>query len=93
MTATCTRLDDTLIFSGTLDRAAATALWAPLQRSIAGVRRFDLSAVGGVDSAGLALLAEAAALAGGPVDVLGHPAGLDELRAAYRLRDDLSFAT
>jgi hypothetical protein len=24
--------------------------------------------------------------------VQGHPAGLDELRTAYRLQDDLSFA-
>lgn len=92
MTATCNRQDDTLIFSGTLDRAAAAALWPRLQKSIAGVSRFDLSAVAGVDSAGLALLAEIAALAGGPVSVLGQPTGLDELRTAYRLRDDLSFA-
>lgn len=92
MTATCTRQDDTLIFSGTLDRAAAAALWLQLQKSVSGARRFDLSAVVGVDSAGLALLAELAALAGGPVRVQGHPAGLDELRTAYRLQDDLSFA-
>jgi phospholipid transport system transporter-binding protein len=92
MTATCNRQDDTLIFSGTLDRAAAAALWPQLQKSIAGVRRFDLSAVASVDSAGLALLAEIAALAGGPVSVQGQPAGLDELRTAYRLQDDLSFA-
>lgn len=92
MTATCTRHDDTLTFSGTLDRAAVAGLWAQLHKSAAGVRRFDLSAVDGVDSAGLALLAEIATLAGGPVNVQGHPAGLDELRAAYRLQDDLSFA-
>lgn len=92
MTATCTRQDDTLTFSGTLDRNAVAALWAQLQKSITGVRRFDLSAVEGVDSAGLALLAEAAALAGGSVSVQGHPPGLDELRTAYRLQDDLSFA-
>jgi phospholipid transport system transporter-binding protein len=92
MTATCTRQDDTLRFSGTLDRAAVAGLWTQLQKSVAGARRFDLSAVDGVDSAGLALLAELAALAGGTVSVLGHPAGLDELRTAYRLQDDLSFA-
>ena len=92
MTATCTRQDDTLTFAGTLDRGAVAGLWAQLQKSVAGVRRFDLSAVDGVDSAGLALLAELAALAGGAVSVQGHPAGLDELRAAYRLQDDLSFA-
>ena len=92
MTATCTRQDDTLRFSGTLDRAAVAGLWTQLQKSVAGVRRFDLSAVDGVDSAGLALLAELASLAGGTVSVQGHPAGLDELRTAYRLQDDLSFA-
>lgn len=92
MTATCTRQDDTLTFSGMLDRAAVAGLWTQLQKSVAGVRRFDLSAVDGVDSAGLALLAEIAALAGGTVSVQGHPAGLDELRTAYRLQDDLSFA-
>jgi phospholipid transport system transporter-binding protein len=92
MTATCTRQDDTLTFSGTLDRAAAATLWPQLQKSVSGVRRFDLSAVAGVDSAGLALLAELAALAGGQIGVQGHPAGLDELRTAYRLQDDLSFA-
>jgi phospholipid transport system transporter-binding protein len=92
MTATCTRQDDTLTFAGTLDRGAVAGLWAQLQKSVAGVRSFDLSAVDGVDSAGLALLAELAALAGGTVSVQGHPAGLDELRAAYRLQDDLSFA-
>ena len=92
MTATCTRQDDTLRFSGMLDRAAVSGLWTQLQKSVAGVRRFDLSEVDGVDSAGLALLAELAALAGGTVSVQGHPAGLDELRTAYRLQDDLSFA-
>jgi len=92
MTATCNRLDDTVAFAGTLDRAAAAALWPQLHRSMGGVRRFDLSAVDAVDSAGLALLAEVAALAGGQVSVLGQPAGLDELRTAYRLQDDLSFA-
>jgi phospholipid transport system transporter-binding protein len=39
----------------------------------------------------VALLAELAALAGG-VRIEGRPAGLEELRTAYRLQDDLSFA-
>jgi phospholipid transport system transporter-binding protein len=91
MTATCTRHDDTLAFAGTLDRAAVVALWLQLSRTMGGVRRFDLTAVTSVDSAGLALLAELAALAGG-VSVQGQPTGLDELRTAYRLQDDLSFA-
>ena len=91
MTTTCTRHDDALKFTGTLDRAAATLLWPQLHASVAGVRRFDLTEVPRVDSAGLALLAELAARAGG-VAVQGRPDGLDELRAAYRLQDDLSFA-
>jgi phospholipid transport system transporter-binding protein len=89
--ATCTRHDDTLAFAGTLDRAAVAALWPQLQNQAAGVRRFDLAAVTRVDSAGLALLVELAAAIGG-IQVLGRPAGLDELRAAYRLQDNLSFA-
>jgi phospholipid transport system transporter-binding protein len=91
MTATCTRHDDTLAFAGTLDRAAVAALWPQLQKPSPGVRRFDLSAVTSVDSAGLAMLAELAAASGG-VEVHGRPAGLDELRTAYRLQNDLSFA-
>jgi len=91
MTATCTRHDDTLAFAGTLDRTAVVALWPQVSATLAGVRRFDLTAVTSLDSAGLALLAELAALAGG-VSVQGRPPGLDELRTAYRLQDDLSFA-
>ena len=91
MTATCNRHDDTLAFAGMLDRSAVAALWSQLQARMSGVRRFDLTAVAGVDSAGLALLAELAALAGG-VRIEGRPAGLEELRTAYRLQDDLSFA-
>jgi phospholipid transport system transporter-binding protein len=91
MTATCTRHDDTLAFAGTLDRAAVVALWPQATKVVDGVRRFDLTAATSVDSAGLALLAELAALAGG-VTVHGRPAGLDELRTAYRLQDNLSFA-
>lgn len=100
MTATSTNASfilspskDALVFTGTLDRAAVAALWSPLQKQVAGVRVLDLTAVESVDSAGLALLAELAAMAGDGVRVLGRPAGLDELRTAYRLQDDLSFAT
>ncbi|QNP39398.1 STAS domain-containing protein [Lysobacter solisilvae (ex Woo and Kim 2020)] len=93
MTATCLRQDDALVFTGPLDRAAAAALWPQLHAAIAGVRRFDLTAVPRVDSAGLALLAELAAMAGGGIVLQGRPEGLDELRAAYRLQDDLSFAS
>jgi phospholipid transport system transporter-binding protein len=91
MAATLTRHDDALVFTGTLDRAAVAPLWPPAQ-TLAGVRRLDLSAVDRIDSAGLALLAELAARIDG-VAVIGRPEGLAELRAAYRLQDDLSFTS
>nr|WP_245156414.1 STAS domain-containing protein [Lysobacter solisilvae] len=91
MTASLTRRDDALVFSGALDRAAVVALWPQASAQRAGVARFDLTAVTRVDSAGLAMLAELAdGLPGARVE--GRPDGLDELRAAYRLQDDLSFA-
>ena len=92
MSSRCRRHDDTLAFAGPLDRAAAIALWPKLHRDLDGVRRFDLTAVERVDSAGLALLAELATLTGATVEVHGNPEGLEALRTAYRLRDNLSFA-
>ncbi|QWF17308.1 STAS domain-containing protein [Lysobacter capsici] len=83
---------DTLVFAGALDRAAAAALWPQARALVAGTRRFDLTAVSSVDSAGLALLAELAEQAPG-VDVQGDPPGLAELRAAYRLDASLGFAS
>jgi len=91
MTATLARRDDTLVFSGALDRAAVAALWPQARAQRAGVRQFDLAAVPRIDSAGLAMLAELADGLPGLV-VAGRPDGLDELRAAYRLQDTLSFA-
>lgn len=84
---------DTLLLAGVIDRAAVVALWPQLTRALAPVRRLDLAAVEGIDSAGLALLGELAARlraqAGG--DVSGSPAGLAELCAAYRLSPSLDF--
>ena len=57
----------------------------------ADVDTFDLRAVDRIDSAGLALLAELAGRCDG-VDVLGEPAGLAELRTAYRLDAALAFS-
>lgn len=91
--ATLVRDGQTLAFAGALDRAAATALWPQAQALLPGVSRLELGAVTRVDSAGLALLAELVARLGDGVAVSGRPPGLDELRAAYRLRDDLSFAS
>ena len=81
-----------LVFSGALDRPACAGLWQQLQPLPGGVRTLDLSAASQVDSAGLALLAELASRSGG-VAVVGAPAGLAELRAAYRLDHCLAFAS
>ena len=83
----------TLVFAGALLRDAVAPLWPQALAQVAGAARFDLRGVERVDSAGLALLAELAARAGGDVTVDGSPAGLSELRAAYRLDPALGFAT
>lgn len=90
--ASVRRDGDALLFSGALDRPAVAALWSKALPLTSGAARFDLSAVGHVDSAGLALLAELATRAGGMVAVIGDPSNLAELRAAYRLASDLAFA-
>ena len=84
---------DALHLAGTLDRAAAVALWPQLVRQLGQLRRLDLHAVERVDSAGVALLAELSARlrSNGGATITGTPAGLDELRAAYRLTPDLDF--
>lgn len=85
---------DALVFAGALDRAAAAALWAQAAAQLPGVQRFVLTNVTTVDSAGLALLAELAArlrAARADVSIEGEPAGLSELRAAYRLTPGLDF--
>lgn len=80
-----------LVFSGAIDRPACAGLWKQLQALPGAVRTVDLTAAIRIDSAGLALLAELAALNPGAV-VVGAPAGLDELRAAYRLDEALGYA-
>lgn len=85
----------TLRFRGALLRANAAAAWAQLSGEAAGAagdaRRFDLGAVESIDSAGLALLSLLATRCGG-VEVSGDPPGFAELRRAYRLGTDLTFA-
>jgi phospholipid transport system transporter-binding protein len=101
--ASVTRDGETLRFAGALVRSQATALWRQALPLVGGARRFDLAGASRVDSAGVALLAELAALAAGGgatsdaiaragVVIEGHPPGLAELRAAYRLKPDLDFA-
>lgn len=82
---------ESLVFSGVLARDAVAGLWRQALPQLAGVHRLDLTGVRSVDSAGLALLAELAARAGGAT-VVGLPEGLPELRDAYRLDDALAFA-
>jgi phospholipid transport system transporter-binding protein len=85
---------DALVFSGAIDRSAAVALWPSASKSLTGVQRIVLTNVTTVDSAGLALLAELAArlrAAGTAPRIEGEPAGLPELRAAYRLTPGLDF--
>ena len=90
-TATVVRNGNALVFTGALSRVACAAAWKQAQSILgADVDTFDLRAVGRIDSAGLALLAELAERCDG-VDVLGEPAGLAELRAAYRLDTALAF--
>ncbi len=82
---------ETLRFNGALVRAAVPDLWPAGSARIEGIRRIDLHAVDRVDSAGLALLSLLVERCG-DVAIDGDPAGLSELRAAYRLGDDLRFA-
>ena len=89
--ASVRRDGERLVFSGVLDRPACAGLWKQLQPLLGEVRTLDLSGAQRVDSAGLALLAELAALNPGAV-VVGAPAGLEELRAAYRLDEALGYA-
>ena len=87
---------DALVLAGALDRGAVVALWPQLSTDLAGVRTLDLRGVERVDSAGVALLAEVVArlragnAQAGP-ELLGSPAGLAELAAAYRLTPRLEF--
>ncbi|QDH71623.1 STAS domain-containing protein [Lysobacter alkalisoli] len=96
MTAASVRRDgDTLMFAGELGRDACASAWTQARPLLAGTRRLDLTAVTRVDSAGLALLAEIAEQAGidrGAGGVAGDPAGLSELRAAYRMDANLTYA-
>lgn len=87
------RVGDTLRFAGALLRHDTAGLWQRALPQLDGVRRFDLVAVARVDSAGVALLAELAARAGGDIAITGDPPGLTALRTAYRLTPGLAFTS
>ena len=80
---------DVLHLDGRLERAAVASAWRAMQPLRAGARSVDLAGVDAVDSAGLALLAE---LAADGLRIDGEPAGLADLREAYRLDAALGFA-
>src|SRR5690606_42057852 len=88
------REGEVLHLEGRLDRAAAIGLWPTVQALADGARTLELGAVQALDSAGLALLAEAAARirAVGAVQVLRAPAGLAQLWVAFRLSPPLNYA-
>ncbi len=90
MACSIVRADETLRFEGPLHRDAIAGLWPRIAADLQGVRRFDLSAVGSIDSAGLALVSLLAARCGA-VEIDGSPAGFVELSAAYRLGHGLAF--
>jgi phospholipid transport system transporter-binding protein len=91
--ASVRREGDALVFDGALQRGVVAALWPQALSSLAGARRFDLSAVSHVDSAGLAMLAELAARTDGGIAVDSAPAGLHALCEAYRLDASLGYAS
>ena len=83
------RTGEALRFAGVLSRAHAPGLWKRMP-ALEGVTTLDLTAVASVDSAGLALLAEIASKLDNAT-LTGSPAGLAELRSAYRLDAGLGF--
>ena len=91
--ASVRREGEALVFSGALLRAGVAPLWPLALASLAGAKRFDLRAVSQVDSAGLALLAELVARAGGGTTIDGAPAGLHALCEAYRLDPGLGYSS
>lgn len=88
--ASLQRDGERLRFAGTLDRAAATALWPQASAALAGARVLDVASLAAVDSAGLALLVALAERMDG-ARVAGAPQDLADLLAAYRLTPALAF--
>lgn len=84
------RQGDAVVFTGALVRDRIGGLWAEAVAALDGASSLDLATVSRIDSAGLALLSALSARGGG-LALSGSPAGLDELRAAYRLSPSLEF--
>ena len=79
------REGEVLHLEGRLDRAAAVALWPTLQALADGARALELGAIQALDSAGLALLAEAAGRSGR--EALGHLARAEHQQLTGRITD------
>lgn len=80
-----------LVFAGELVRPAIAGLWPQLPPADVRIDVLDLRAVPRIDSAGLALLARLCRRHPQAV-IEGDPAGLADLRDAYRLDDHLACA-
>lgn len=91
MDAQVTRDGPALVFSGRLDRSTVPGLWRSIGSHAGEAEVARLDAVASIDSAGIALLAELAARTPAGLRVEGNPTGLADLRAAYRLGDNLRF--
>jgi len=89
--ASVRREGDALVFRGALLRDAVAGLWPDALAALDGARGLDLAQVPRLDSAGLALLSALCERAGADLAISGSPAGLEELRAAYRLSPSLAF--
>ena len=79
-----------LVFTGDLDRGAATQLWPQASASAVGAKVLDVGNVVSVDSAGVAMLVALAARMDA-VSVDGAPRGMADLLAAYRLQPTFGF--
>lgn len=79
-----------VVFTGTLDRGAATQLWPQAIASTVGAKVLDVGNVASVDSAGVAMLVALAAHMD-DVRVEGAPRGMADLLAAYRLQPTFGF--
>ena len=84
---------DALVFTGLLSRDVVSSLWHELPADMRGLRCLDLRAVERIDSSGLALLSMLLMRAEGGLAFVGDPPGLEALRAAYRLDENLGFAS
>lgn len=85
------RHEKTLAFHGALTRPALAAAWKQASVLLEGIEQLDIGAASAIDSAGMALLAALSARLPN-AQIIGQPAGFDELRNAYRLDAQLQMS-